>query len=54
MVFMLINYFRIAWRNITKHRLYSIINIGGLAIGIATFWMIALYVIDEWSYDRST
>jgi putative ABC transport system permease protein len=50
---MLINYFRIAWRNINKHRLYSFINIGGLAIGIATFWMIALYVTDEWSYDRS-
>ena len=50
---MLINYFRIAWRNINKYRLYSFINIGGLAIGIATFWMIALYVSDEWSYDRS-
>ena len=50
---MLINYFRIAWRNINRYRLYSFINIGGLAIGIATFWMIALYVSDEWSYDRS-
>jgi putative ABC transport system permease protein len=50
---MLHNYFRIAWRNINKHRLFSFINIGGLAIGIATFWMIALYVTDEWSYDRS-
>ena len=50
---MLQNYFRIAWRNINKHRLFSFINIGGLAIGIATFWMIALYVTDEWSYDRS-
>ncbi len=52
-VYMLHNYFRIAWRNINKHRLYSFINIGGLAIGIATFWMIALYIVDEWSYDRS-
>ncbi len=50
---MLHTYFRIAWRQINKHRLYSFINIGGLAIGIATFWMIALYVTDEWSYDRS-
>lgn len=50
---MLSNYFRIAWRYINKHRLYSFINIGGLAIGIATFWMIALYVSDEWRYDRS-
>ena len=50
---MLHNYIRIAWRNINKHRLYSFLNIGGLAIGIATFWMIAMYVTDEWSFDRS-
>jgi len=49
---MIRNYIKIAWRNLQKHRLFSLINICGLAIGIAAFWMIALYVTDEWSYDR--
>jgi putative ABC transport system permease protein len=50
---MISNYFRLAWRNLNKHRLFSFINVCGLAIGVGTFWMIALYVADEWSYDRS-
>jgi putative ABC transport system permease protein len=50
---MISNYFKLAWRNLNKHRLFSIINVCGLAIGVGTFWMIALYVADEWSYDRS-
>lgn len=49
---MIRNYFKIAWRNLNKHRFFSLVNICGLAIGVATFWMIALYVTDEWSYDR--
>ncbi|MGN6398480.1 MAG: ABC transporter permease [Mucilaginibacter sp.] len=49
---MIRNYIKIAWRNLQKHRLFSLINICGLAVGIAAFWMIALYVTDEWSYDR--
>jgi len=49
---MLRNYFKIAWRNLQKHSAFSFINILGLAIGMAAFWMIALYVTDEWSYDR--
>ena len=28
------------------------VNICGLALGVAAFWVIALYVTDEWSYDR--
>lgn len=35
-----------------KHKVFSLLNICGLAIGVATFWLIALYVADEWSYDR--
>jgi putative ABC transport system permease protein len=31
---MLKNYFKIAWRSLARHRLYSIVNIGGLTIGI--------------------
>jgi putative ABC transport system permease protein len=49
---MLKNYFKIAWRNLIKHKVFSLLNICGLAIGVATFWLIALYVADEWSYDR--
>ncbi len=46
------NYIKTAWRNIRKNRLFSFINILGLAIGIATFFVIMLYVQDELSYDR--
>ncbi|MDR3711556.1 MAG: ABC transporter permease [Puia sp.] len=49
---MIRNYFKIAWRNLNKHRLFSMINILGLAIGVASFWIIALYITDEWSFDR--
>jgi putative ABC transport system permease protein len=49
---MIRNYFKIAWRNLQKHKAFSFINIFGLAIGIAAFWLITLYVTDEWSYDR--
>lgn len=48
---MLKNYFKIAWRSLRKHKIFSIINISGLAIGLAAFWMITLYVADELSYD---
>ncbi len=50
---MLQNYFKTAWRNITRNKLYAVINIAGIAIGLAAFWLIALYVSDELSYDRS-
>lgn len=49
---MLKNYFKTAWRNLIKHKVFSLINICGLAIGVAAFWLITLYVVDEWSYDR--
>lgn len=45
------NYLKIAWRNILKNKGYSIINIGGLAIGLACFLLIALFVSNELSYD---
>jgi putative ABC transport system permease protein len=51
-IIMLRNYFKIAWRNLKKHKAFSFINIFGLAVGIAAFWLIALYVTDELSYDR--
>jgi putative ABC transport system permease protein len=50
---MLKNYLKIAWRNLQKNRTFSLINILGLAAGLASFILISLYVWDELSYDRS-
>ena len=46
------NYLKIAWRNISKQKLYSFIQIGGFALGIAACLLIALFICDELSYDR--
>ncbi len=48
---MIKNYLTIAWRNLTRNRNYAIINILGLAIGLACFMLIMLYVQDETGYD---
>jgi putative ABC transport system permease protein len=48
---MIKNYFRIAWRNITRHKGYSGINIVGLGIGIAACLLILQYVSFELSYE---
>ena len=47
------NYFKISIRNLYKQKLYSIINIGGLAVGLTCFILIFLFVQHELSYDRS-
>lgn len=49
---MLKNYFKITLRNISRNKLYSGLNIVGLAIGLACCILILLYVHDELSYDR--
>jgi len=46
------NYLKIALRNIRKHPGYSIINIAGLAIGLACCLFILIWVLDELSYDK--
>lgn len=46
------NYFKVAIRNVVRHKAYAAINIFGLAFGLAAFWMIVLYIADELSYDR--
>lgn len=51
---MLKNYIRIALRNLRRSKIYSVINIAGLAIGLAVFWLMALYIADELSYDRAS
>ncbi len=49
---MLKNFILVSWRNILKQRLYSIINLVGLTVGITCFLSIYLYLDDELSYDR--
>lgn len=49
---MLLNYFKIAFRNFRNQRMFSSLNIFGLAIGMAAVWLMVLYVADELSYDR--
>jgi len=45
-------YFKLAYRNIIKDKAYSIINITGLAIGLASSILILLWVQNELSYDK--
>lgn len=46
------NYLKIAFRNLLKHKAYSLINILGLAVGISACLLIMIYVVDELRYDR--
>ncbi|AMR33274.1 hypothetical protein A0256_18530 [Mucilaginibacter sp. PAMC 26640] len=49
---MIRNYFKIAFRNLFKNKLYSLINIGGLGVGMAVSFMLLLYVYNEFTYDK--
>src|SRR5438309_1709207 len=49
---MISNHLKVSWRNLIKNKVFSAINIVGLAIGLSCFLLIALYVLDELSYDR--
>ncbi|MFL5786737.1 MAG: ABC transporter permease, partial [Flavisolibacter sp.] len=49
---MLRNYIKVALRNLWKYKMYSLINITGLAVGLSCFLLISLYILDELSYDR--
>lgn len=46
------NYFRIAWRNLLKQKMYSSVKIGGFSIGVAACLLIAVYIQQELSYDQ--
>ncbi len=48
---MIRNYFKTAWRNLWRHKMYSLINIKGLTVGLAVGILILLWVQDEFSYD---
>ena len=46
------NYFKIALRNIIRHKGFSFINIAGLAVGLAVCFLILLWVQDELKFDK--
>ncbi len=49
---MIANYLKVGFRNILRYKVYSSINLFGLAIGMAASLLIILYIADELSYDR--
>ena len=49
---MIKNYFKIAWRNIWKNKVFSAVNIIGLAVGMASFMVIMMFVAYEKSFDN--
>jgi putative ABC transport system permease protein len=46
------NYVTVAWRNVRRHWGFALINVTGLAVGMACCLLITIYVRDELSYDR--
>jgi putative ABC transport system permease protein len=49
---MISNFFKVAFRNLFRNKAFSLINISGLAIGMASAILILLWVLNEISYDR--
>ncbi len=49
---MIKNYFKIAWRSLVKNRISSLINVGGLAAGMAVAFLIGLWLYDELSFNK--
>lgn len=48
---MIRNYFKMAWRNLMKHKFISFINLFGLSMGLACCILITIYILHETSYD---
>ena len=48
------NYIKVALRNLFRHKFYSLINVLGLAVGIACGLVIFLHIAHEFSYDRQS
>ena len=46
------NYFKVAFRNVLHNKLYSLITVASLAVGLASVILIAIFVRHEFSYDR--
>lgn len=49
---MLTNYFKIAWRNLTRNKVFSVINLLGLSVAFASATLLFLTAWFEWSFDR--
>ena len=49
---MLSNYFLVSFRNLLQHKLFSIVNIAGLSVGLSAVLLISLYIWDEINYDH--
>ncbi len=49
---MIKNYFKIAWRNISKNKIFSAINVFGLSIGLACCILMFMFIQHELSYDK--
>ncbi|MEP6613539.1 MAG: hypothetical protein ABJA76_16675, partial [Mucilaginibacter sp.] len=49
---MIRNYLKIAARNLQRNKLYSLINIAGLTIGLTACLLVATVVVNDLSYDR--
>ncbi len=49
---MLKNNIKLAWRSLTRNKLYTFLNFCGLAFGISSFVLVALYAIDEMTFDK--
>jgi len=50
---MIKNYFKIAWRNLSKSKMHSFINIAGLSIGMTVAILIGLWIHDEVSFNKN-
>ncbi|SEA00696.1 FtsX-like permease family protein [Arachidicoccus rhizosphaerae] len=51
-MYLLINNIKVAWRNLKAHRVYGLLNIAGLTIGIATSILVLIWVHYQFSFDR--
>src|SRR5438045_5347657 len=49
---MIKNYFKLAFRNLLRHKFTSFINLSGLTIGLTCCLLITTYILNELSYDR--
>ena len=47
------SYFKIGWRNLLRNKGYSLINVSGLAIGMAVTMLIGMWIIDEFSFNKN-
>lgn len=46
------NYFKIAFRNLRRHKFFSLVNVMGLAVGMACFFLIMALIQNQFSYER--